>query len=66
MMEELLIGTMWSLAAGFIGYWIGFLSRNKEVTMVERQRDRLYRYSNQLAEANRDFDRELNRMRHAG
>lgn len=64
-MEELFIGTAWTLGAGFIGYWIGFLSRNKEVAAVEQQRDRLYRYSNQLAEANRDFDRELNRMRHA-
>lgn len=65
-MEELAIMTGWTFAVGFIGYWIGFLSRNGEVSAVERQRNRLYRETLALKDKNRDLDRRLIKMTHAG
>lgn len=65
-MEELAIMTGWTFAVGFLAYWIGFLSRNGEVSAVERQRNRLYRETLALKDQNRELDRRLIKMTHAG
>jgi len=64
-MTTLLIVTVWSLVAGWVGYWIGYASRADEVKRLERDRHRLYKWTEQLRRANTelDLDLELERIR---
>jgi hypothetical protein len=58
-MTTLLIVTVWSLVAGWIGYWIGYASRADEVKRLERDRHRLYKWTEQLRRANTELDPDL-------
>lgn len=64
-MLELIILTAWTVAVGYAGYSIGYHSRNREISLIIKQRNRLYRENLQTKQRYDDIDRQFMRSTHA-